>query len=249
TWWGKVRSHIKAVNGVSFDVFPGETLGLVGESGCGKTTLSKTILQLLTAREGTVTLNGQDLGALPPGKLRQCRKDFQIVFQDPYGSLNPRLMIGAAIREPLDQFGIGKTRKERTERVVALLEMVGLSAAHYSRYPHQFSGGERQRISIARALASEPKLLILDEPVSSLDVSIQAQVLNLLNELKEKQGLTYLFISHDLSVVRFMADRILVMQDGRIEETGDADALFRNPTSDYTRSLLAAIPKGPAMAD
>lgn len=241
--WGRKTGEVKAVNNVSFDVFPGETLGLVGESGCGKTTLSRALLQLVEANSGSVLFQGEDLCQLSGDAMRTKRKDLQIIFQDPYSSLNPRRTVGQAIREPMDVHQIGK-RSERHQRVVALLEKVGLSAEHYDRYPHEFSGGQRQRIGIARALAVEPKFIICDESVSALDVSVQAQVLNLLNELKREMGLTYIFISHDLSVVKYMSDRMIVMNKGVIEEYGDADEIYAHPKTNYTKKLIAAIPEG-----
>ena len=241
--WGRKTGEVKAVNSVSFKVYPGETLGLVGESGCGKTTLSRALLQLIQAQSGRVCFEGKDLCQLSEKEMRKKRKDLQIIFQDPYSSLNPRRTVGQAIREPMDVHGIGK-RSERRQRVVELLEKVGLSAEHYDRYPHEFSGGQRQRIGIARALAVEPKFIICDESVSALDVSVQAQVLNLLNDLKREMGLTYIFISHDLSVVKYMSDRMIVMNQGVIEEYGDADEIYARPKTAYTQKLIGAIPRG-----
>jgi peptide/nickel transport system ATP-binding protein len=241
--WGRKTGEVNAVNKVSFDVFPGETLGLVGESGCGKTTLSRALLQLIDPTSGSVLFEEEDLCQLKGEAMRKKRKDLQIIFQDPYSSLNPRRTIGQAIREPMDVHGIGE-RSERRNRVIELLEKVGLSAEHYDRYPHEFSGGQRQRIGIARALAVEPKFIICDESVSALDVSVQAQVLNLLNDLKREMGLTYIFISHDLSVVKYMSDRMIVMNKGVIEEYGDADEIYANPKTPYTQKLIAAIPRG-----
>ena len=241
--FGRTHSYIKSVDDVSFDVYPGETLGLVGESGCGKTTLGRSILRLVEPTSGNVIFEGRDVTQLNNKELREYRKQAQIIFQDPYSSLNPRICIGEAIAEPMMIHGIEKDAKRRRERVCHLLEEVGLEASHYQRYPHEFSGGQRQRICIARALAVNPKLIICDESVSALDVSVQAQVLNLLNRLKKDFHFTYIFISHDLSVVRFMSDRVVVMYNGKIQELNEADALFNNPQNDYTKKLIAAICK------
>ncbi len=242
--FGRTKGYVKAVNDVSFEVYPGETLGLVGESGCGKTTLGRSILRLIEPHEGKIAYGGKDLFSLSNRQLRHLRKDLQIIFQDPFSSLNPRMSVGEAILEPMKVHRIGKNDEERKEKVMALLEQVNLKRNHYGRYPHEFSGGQRQRICIARALALEPRFIICDESVSALDVSVQAKVLNLLNNLKQQYGFTYIFISHDLSVVKFMADRMLVMKEGKIEELGDADEIYTNPKSDYTRQLIDAIPKG-----
>ena len=239
--FGRTYDYIKSVDDVSFDVYPGETLGLVGESGCGKTTLGRSILRLIEPTSGEVIFEGNDITKLNHKELREYRKQAQIIFQDPYSSLNPRICIGDAIAEPMMIHGIEKDAKKRRERVCSLLEEVGLEAAHYQRYPHEFSGGQRQRICIARALAVNPKLIICDESVSALDVSVQAQVLNLINRLKKEFHFTYIFISHDLSVVRFMSDRVVVMYNGKIQEMNEADALFNNPQNDYTKKLIAAI--------
>jgi len=241
--FGKPAGFMKAVDDVSFDVYSGETLGIVGESGCGKTTLGRTILQLIRATSGKITYEGVNLGEMNAIHLRDLRRYLQIIFQDPYSSLNPRITIGNAIMEPMIVHRLNGNHRQRKEKTIGLLEKVGLSPAHFDRYPHEFSGGQRQRICIARALAVGPKLIICDESVSALDVSIQAQVLNLLNDLKQNYGFTYLFISHDLSVVRFMSDRLIVMKSGKIEEIGDADEIYSNPKSPYTRELLSAIPK------
>ena len=241
--FGRTYDYIKSVNDVSFDVYPGETLGLVGESGCGKTTLGRSILRLVEPTSGNVIFEGRDITKLNNKELREYRKQAQIVFQDPYSSLNPRICIGDSIAEPMMVHGIEKDAKKRRERVCHLLEEVGLEASHYQRYPHEFSGGQRQRICIARALAVNPKLIICDESVSALDVSVQAQVLNLINRLKKEFHFTYIFISHDLSVVRFMSDRVVVMYNGKIQEMNEADALFNNPQNDYTKKLIAAICK------
>ena len=240
--FGHVYDHVKAVDDVNLEVFEGETLGLVGESGCGKTTLGRSILRLLEPTGGKVWFNGIEVTALNAKELRHFRKQAQIVFQDPYSSLNPRIRIGEAIAEPLKVHGIETDRKKCRRIVCDLLEQVGLEAAHYDRYPHEFSGGQRQRICIARALAVNPRLVICDESVSALDVSVQAQVLNLLNRLKAERHLTYIFISHDLSVVRFMSDRVLVMYNGKPVEYNDADELFDHPQNDYTKKLISALP-------
>ena len=243
-FFGKTTGYVKAVNNVNFDVFPGETLGLVGESGCGKTTIGRTIIQLEQATEGEILYQGKDVTKMNAKELRAFRKEVQIIFQDPYSSLNPRMTIGNAIMEPMQVHGILKNNDERKKRVEELLARVNLDPTHFYRYPHEFSGGQRQRIGIARALAVNPKFIICDESVSALDVSVQAQVLNLLNELKKDYGLTYIFISHDLSVVKYMSDRMLVMQGGIIEEMGDADDIYRNPKTEYTKKLIDAIPEG-----
>jgi len=242
--FGRTTDYVKAVDDVSFKVYPGETLGLVGESGCGKTTLGRTIIRLIEPQAGTVTFQGQDIGKLSKSVLRSLRKDIQIIFQDPYSSLNPRMSIGEAILEPMRIHKVLPTEAERVEKVYELLEQVNMKPQHFHRYPHEFSGGQRQRICIARALALHPKFIICDESVSALDVSVQAQVLNLLNQLKYEYGFTFIFISHDLSVVKFMSDRMMVMKQGKIEEIGDADAIYANPKTEYTRQLIAAIPKG-----
>ena len=241
--FGRTYDYIKSVDDVSFDVYPGETLGLVGESGCGKTTLGRSILRLVEPTSGKVIFEGRDITKLNNKELREYRKQAQIVFQDPYSSLNPRICIGDSIAEPMLVHGIEKDAKKRRERVCRLLEEVGLEALHYQRYPHEFSGGQRQRICIARALAVNPKLIICDESVSALDVSVQAQVLNLVNRLKKEFHFTYIFISHDLGVVRFMSDRVVVMYNGKIQEMNEADALFNNPQNDYTKKLIAAVCK------
>ena len=240
--FNRVYDHVKAVDDVTFDVYPGETLGLVGESGCGKTTLGRSILRLVEPSEGKIIFEGKDVMLLKGNDLREYRKHAQIVFQDPYSSLNPKMRIGDAIAEPMMVHGIEPDAKKRRDKVCELLAEVGLQPEHYQRYPHEFSGGQRQRICIARALAVRPKLIICDESVSALDVSVQAQVLNLLNRLKKDFGFTYVFISHDLSVVRFMSDRILVMYNGKPVELGDADEIFNNPKNDYTKKLINAIP-------
>ena len=240
--FGKPKT-VEAVKGVNFTVFEGETLGLVGESGCGKSTLGKTIMQIEEATAGQIKFRGRDITRLNKAERKQLRKEIQIVFQDPFASLNPRITIGEAIAEPLavhHSYSAGKRKQE----VLELLEAVGLDSTFYNRYPHQLSGGQRQRIGIARAIALKPKLLICDESVSALDISVQAQVLNLLNTLKEEYGFTYIFISHDLAVVKYMADQLVVMNSGLIEEIGDADEIYANPRKDYTKRLIEAIPKG-----
>jgi peptide/nickel transport system ATP-binding protein len=241
---GKVTKVVKAVDDVTFNVYPGETLGLVGESGCGKTTLGRTILRLVNNNGGQIIYKGIDLGTLSTKELRNYRKDMQIVFQDPYSSLNPRLTVGEAIMEPMRVHNILGSEEEQMNRVVELLVRVNMGKEHFYRYPHEFSGGQRQRICIARSLALNPQFIICDESVSALDVSVQAQVLNLLNELRDEFNFTYIFISHDLSVVKFMADRMIVMNQGKIEEMGDADEIYNNPQSEYTKGLINAIPKG-----
>ncbi len=243
-FFGKTTSWVKAVDDVSFDVYPGETLGLVGESGCGKTTLGRSLLRLAPAREGEVIYRGKDILKLTKAEMKELRREVQIIFQDPYSSLNPRLTIGNAIMEPMQVHGVYDTDSQRKDRVVELLETVSLKAHHFNRYPHEFSGGQRQRICVARSLALNPKFIICDESVSALDVSVQAQVLNLLNELQNKLDLTYIFISHDLSVVKFMSDRMVVMNQGVIEEMGPADDICLNPQTAYTQRLISAIPKG-----
>lgn len=241
SWWKK-KSAVHAVDSISFEVYPGETLGLVGESGCGKTTLGRTVLRLIEPTKGQVFFEGKEVTAMGASELRKLRKHMQIVFQDPYSSLNPRFTIGETIEEPIRVHDLYSTRKEARKRVIELLERVGLNESHYNRFPHEFSGGQRQRVAIARALGLNPKFIVCDESVSALDVSIQAQVLNLLNELKRDFGFTYIFISHDLSVVKFMSDRMLVMNRGKLVEIGEADQVYTSPQSDYTRQLIAAIP-------
>lgn len=240
-FFSTVTNFIKAVDGVSFSLAEGETLGLVGESGCGKSTTARGILRLVNPTSGKVFFQGTDLLAMPAGKFRPYRRDIQMVFQDPYASLNPRRTVGSIIGEPLTIHGIG-TLAQRRERVMELLETVGLSADHFARFPHQFSGGQRQRIGVARALALEPKVIICDEPVSALDVSIQAQIINLLDRLQRDLGMAYLFISHDLGVVRHVSRRIAVMYLGKIVELSDKENIFRDPQHPYTTGLLKSIP-------
>jgi peptide/nickel transport system ATP-binding protein len=238
------KTVVRAVDDVSFKVFEGETLGLVGESGCGKSTLGKVILQLEKATSGKILFRGKEINGLSRSEIRKLRKDIQLIFQDPYSSLNPRLTIGETITEPMIVHGIGINSRNRKKRVLELLEKVGLEKDYYFRYPHELSGGQRQRVGIARTIVLEPKLVICDESVSALDISLQAQVLNLLNDLKEDFDFTYIFISHDLAVVKYMADQLMVMKEGKIEEIGDADEIYANPAKKYTRELIESIPKG-----
>jgi peptide/nickel transport system ATP-binding protein len=242
TFLGKVTAYTKAVNGVSFEIYKGETLGLVGESGCGKTTLGRALLGLIQLTDGKIFFKNKDISRASSDELRAMRKDMQIIFQDPYSSLNPRKKIGEAIAEPLKVHKLFATDKQRKEKVIELLEKVSLSAKYYNRYPHEFSGGQRQRIVIARALALEPSFVVCDESVSALDVSVQAQVLNLLNDLKKEFSFTAFFISHDLSVIRYISDRIMVMNKGVIEETGTAEKVYNHPQKEYTKQLIASIP-------
>jgi oligopeptide transport system ATP-binding protein len=239
--WEKTVGAVKAVDGVSFDVVEGETLGLVGESGSGKSTTGYCILQLTKPTSGSIRFMGKELTTLGREDLRKMRREMQIIFQDPYASLDPRMTVGSIVAEPLEVHGIG-TRRSRTETVRRLLEIVGFDPNFTNRYPHEFSGGQRQRIGVARALALNPKLIVCDEPVSALDVSIQAQILNLLKDLQRDFGLTYLFISHDLAVVRTMSDRIAVMNQGKLVEVGTADQVYHEPRDEYTKALFAAVP-------
>ena len=238
------KSFIKAVDAISFKLYEGETLGLVGESGCGKTTLGRAIMQLEKITSGKIFYKGRDITHLSKTALQNLRKEIQIIFQDPFSSLNPRISIGNAILEPMNVHGILSNDKERKTYVIELLKKVGLEEEHFNKYPHEFSGGQRQRIGIARAIALKPKIIICDESVSALDVSVQAQVLNLLNELKSTFNFSYIFISHDLSVVKYMSDQLVVMNKGKIEEIDDADTIYKTPISEYTKNLIDSIPKG-----
>ncbi|MDK7373973.1 ABC transporter ATP-binding protein [Weeksella virosa] len=242
-WFGKEEVQVKAVDDISFKVYPGETLGLVGESGSGKTTLSRTLLLLEKPTSGEIYFRGQDILKMKKEDIRRLRKDIQIIFQDPYSSLNPRHTIQLILTEPMKIHGIGKSNKERVEKAAHLLEKVNLSVEALKKYPHEFSGGQRQRIGIARALALKPQFIICDESVSALDVSVQAQVLNLLNDLKKEFHFTYIFISHDLAVVKYMSDQLLVMQHGQMKELADADQVYNHPKTIYTKELIEAIPK------
>lgn len=241
--WKKSKGVVHAVTDVSLDIYEGETLALVGESGCGKSTLGRLILNLIEPTAGTVIFDGRDIQKLPPEELRQMRKEMQIIFQDPYASLNPRWTIRDIVAEPLVTHGVYRTKEETTARVEELLEKCGIRPEFINRFPHQFSGGQRQRVGIARALALNPRLIVCDEPVSALDVSIQAQVLNLLSDLQKEMNLTYLFISHDLSVVRYLSDRICVMFLGKICEIGKTKEVYESPQHPYTKFLLDAVPK------
>ena len=243
-FFGKTLLEFKAVDDVSFEIMKGETVGLVGESGCGKTTLGRALIRLIEPTAGKILFDGKDIAHIEKKEMRRMRKDIQIIFQDPYGSLNPRITIGSAIQEPMHIHGILQNNKQRKEKVFELLEKVNLKPEHFNRYPHEFSGGQRQRICIARALGLNPEFLICDESVSALDVSVQAQVLNLLNDLKKEFGFTSIFISHDLSVVRYISDRIMVMNKGKIIETGTAKEVYFHPKNEYTKKLIASIPKG-----
>ncbi|TJX14398.1 dipeptide ABC transporter ATP-binding protein [Tissierella creatinini] len=233
---------LKAVDGISFDIYPGETFGLVGESGCGKSTAGRTIIRLYEPTDGELYFNGKNVYKLSRHEMQEVRRNFQMIFQDPYASLNPRMTVEEIVGEPLDIHKAYKSQKQRHERIIELLELVGLSEEHANRFPHEFSGGQRQRVGIARALALNPKFIVCDEPISALDVSIQAQVVNLLKDLQKRLGLTYLFIAHDLSMVRYISDRVGVMYLGHMMELANSEELYENPIHPYTRALLSAIP-------
>jgi peptide/nickel transport system ATP-binding protein len=242
-WLGKVTQQVNAVDDVCFDIREGETIGLVGESGCGKTTLGRAIARLIMPASGEILFKGKNIADIPAAEMRHLREKIQVIFQDPYSSLNPRMTIGNAIEEPMMIHKIANSKTERGQKVMDLLNKVQLKPEHYNRYPHEFSGGQRQRICIARALALNPEFLICDESVSALDVSVQAQILNLLNDLKAEFNFSSIFISHDLAVVRYLSDRILVMNNGKIVESGTADEVYNHPKSAYTKTLIRAIPQ------
>ena len=238
----KKKSFVKAVDGISFDIKKGETFGLVGESGCGKSTTGRAIVKIYKPTDGIVEFEGKDVTKIKGTDIKQFKKDMQMIFQDPYASLNPRMTVGEIIREPMDIHGIYDTKEEREKRVRELLEIVGLKPDHIRRYPHEFSGGQRQRIGIARTLALNPKFIVCDEPISALDVSIQAQVINLLEEIQEKMSISYLFIAHDLSMVKHISDRIGVMYLGNMVEVGNSDDVYHHPLHPYTQALLSSVP-------
>jgi peptide/nickel transport system ATP-binding protein len=240
--FGKSKKTLKAVDKVGFDLYRGETLGLVGESGCGKTTLGRAIMQLVENSSGNIVFENRILNCNSHSELKKLRRDIQIIFQDPYSSLNPKITVGQAIGEPLKTYSIESDAKKRKALVLEMMEKVGLEALHYDRYPHEFSGGQRQRIGIARALILRPKIVICDESVSALDVSIQAQVLNLLADLKREFGLTYIFISHDLAVVKYVSDRMIVMRKGKVIQIDEADKVYSAPSDEYVKTLIDSIP-------
>ena len=238
----RMKAQVRAVDGVSLEIYPGETVGLVGESGCGKSTLGRTVLRLLDPSGGTIEFEGKDITHTNQTDLRPVRRNMQMIFQDPYASLNPRMTVGATVAEPLEIHGLAKNTADKRDRVAALLEKVGLRPDAAARYPHEFSGGQRQRVGIARALAVEPRFIVCDEPISALDVSIQAQIVNLLQDLQKAENLTYLFISHDLKIVQYICDRVAVMYLGRVVELAQAATLYRDPKHPYTDALLSAVP-------
>lgn len=238
----KKKDVVKAVDGISLKIYPGETFGLVGESGCGKSTTGRAIVKINQPTEGKILVNGEDITKIKGANLKKFKQDVQMIFQDPYASLNPRMTVGEIIKEPMDIHGIYKTNEEKEKRVRELLELVGLKPDHIRRYPHEFSGGQRQRIGIARTLALNPKFIVCDEPISALDVSIQAQVINLLEKIQAEMGISYLFIAHDLSMVKHISDRIGVMYLGNLVEVGDSDELYNNPLHPYTKALLSSVP-------